>query len=243
MTGAEPPFPHPADREGPVVTLDGPAGSGKSTTAREVARRLKYRHLDSGAFYRALTFALLERGIGPERWERLGVGELDGVPLRVHRTQEGFEVRLGERALGEELRTPRVTGHVARLAELAPVRRWLLGIQREAGSRGRLVADGRDMGTVVFPDAEAKVFLTAELGERARRRLRDHGVEAPSDEQLRQEAERIEERDRRDSGREISPLRRPTGALMLDTTWLDFDEQVRAIVEYVRQVDHLGSQV
>lgn len=233
----------PREREGPIVTLDGPAGSGKSTTAREVARRLGFRHLDSGAFYRALTVALLERGIAPERWAGLVPEDFDRIPLRVEPMPNGFRVRLGEHPLEEELRTPRVTAEVSSLASLRAVRGWLLGIQREAGRRGRLVADGRDMGTVVFPDAEVKVFLTADLWERARRRLRDHGVERPTAAQLEQEAQRITERDRTDSERELSPLRRPADAFDLDTTGFDFDAQVEAIVRRVRQVDHPGRLV
>lgn len=224
-------------REGPVVTLDGPAGSGKSTTAREVARRLGFRHLDSGAFYRALTFGLLEAGVGPERWSALSAVDLDAVGVRVEPAGEAFRIRLGESVLGEQLRSPSVTARVSQLAGLAPVRAWLLGIQRTAGAHGRLVADGRDMGTVVFPDAEVKVFLTADLAERARRRLREHGVVAPSEAELEREVERISARDQMDSEREISPLREPEGALVIDTTTLTFEQQVDAILKRVRELE------
>jgi cytidylate kinase len=221
-------------REGPVVTLDGPAGSGKSTTAREVARRLGFRHLDSGAFYRALTFGLLEAGVEPESWGGLVAADLDRVGVRVEPTAQGFAILLGGRELSEELRSPRVTAHVSRLARLAPVRAWLLETQRAAGRRGRLVADGRDMGTVDFPQAEVKVFLVADLAERARRRLREHGVADPSTVEIEREAERIAARDRSDSDREHSPLREPAGALILDTTRLTFEQQVHEILDRVR---------
>jgi cytidylate kinase len=223
-----------SEKEGPVVTLDGPAGSGKSTTAREVARRLGFRHLDSGACYRALTYGLLEAGAEPGRWDLLGAGDLDKIGIRVEPTADGFRILLGDRVLGEELRTTRVTALVSRLAGLAAVREWLLGTQRAAGRRGRLVADGRDMGTVVFPDAEVKVFLVADLAERARRRLREQGAAAPSEAEVEREAERIAARDRTDSERELSPLRQPEGALLLDTTRLTFEEQVEAILARVR---------
>ena len=225
------------EREGPVVTLDGPAGSGKSSTAREVARRLGFRHMDSGAFYRALTYGLLEGGIAPERWEGLTASDMEAAGVRVEPTREGFLILLGAHPLEDELRSPRVTARVSQLAGLAPVRGWLLGIQREAGTLGRLVADGRDMGTVVFPAAEVKVFLTADLSERARRRLNEQGVADPSGAQLAQEAARIGERDRGDSERKLSPLRRPEGALELDTTRLTFEQQVEAILRRVREVD------
>jgi cytidylate kinase len=147
-----------------------------------------------------------------------------------------FQVRLGERVLGPELRTAEVTGRVPYLAGLPPVRQWLIRYQRQAAEHGSLVADGRDMGTVVFPVADLKFFMTADLRERARRRLRDHGIDAPSEDEVSREAERISERDRTDSERELSPLRRPDDAIDVDTTALDFDEQVEAIVARVRQV-------
>tara|TARA_B100001123_G_scaffold230236_1_gene258841 strand:- start:2641 stop:3342 length:702 start_codon:yes stop_codon:yes gene_type:complete len=230
------------EREGLVVTIDGPAGSGKSSTAREVARRLGFRHMDSGAFYRALTYGLLDAGVGPGRWEGLTTPDLEGVGVSVQPTDMGFRVLLGSRSPEAEIRSSRVTAHVSRLAGLSVVRSWLLGIQRDAGRAGRLVADGRDMGTVVFPGAEVKVFLTADLPERARRRLTEQGVVGPSAAEIVRETARIGERDRGDSERELSPLRCPEDALELDTTYLTFEEQVKAIMERVREVDGLLRQ-
>lgn len=223
-------------REGPVVTLDGPAGSGKSTTARAVARRLGLRHLDSGALYRALTYALLEAGVPEARWQALGVEDLLALGVELAPTEQGFEVRLRGRALTDGLRTPRVTERVAQLARLPAARACLLDLQRSAGERGRLVADGRDMGTVVFPDADLKIYLVADLEERARRRLRETGVDDPSPEALADQVGAIRERDRIDSGRRISPLRRPDDAVEIDTTALSFEEQVEAIVERARRL-------
>lgn len=221
--------------EGPIVTLDGPAGSGKSTTARAVARRLGFRHLDSGALYRALTVALLESGIPRDRWESLTVADLQALGVRVTAAGEKLQVGIGPRILGAELRTAEVTALVSPLARLGAVRGALLELQREAGRQGRLVADGRDMGTVVFPDAEVKVFLVADLRERARRRLLERGGPPPSQADLDQEAVRIAERDERDSRREISPLRRPDDAVEVDTTRLSFGEQVEHVVALVRR--------
>ena len=188
-------------REGPVVTIDGPAGSGKSTTAREAARRLGFRHLDSGALYRALTWALLESGLEPARWPALSGEDLRGLGLDVAPTDDGFEIRVGGRVLADELRSERVTAYVSQLARIPAVRGCLLDVQRGAGAAGRLVADGRDMGTVVFPDADLKVFLVADLEERA-----------------------------------VSPLRKPDDAWELDTTGLDFEAQVEAVVRRVREL-------
>ncbi|MGD8320878.1 MAG: (d)CMP kinase [Gemmatimonadota bacterium] len=224
-------------RPGPVVTVDGPAGSGKSTTARAVARRLGFRHLDSGALYRALTHALLESGRAPSTWPSLSQREVEALGVTVEPVDQGFEIRLEGRTLGPELRTEEVTGHVSALATLPAVRGALLGLQRAAGSAGRLVADGRDMGTVVFPDAAVKVYLVAALEERARRRLLERTEREPTPGEVAAEARIIAERDRRDSERALSPLRRPEDARDLDTTGLTFDEQVERVVAWVRAVD------
>jgi cytidylate kinase len=220
-------------KEGPVVTLDGPAGSGKSTTAREVARRLGFRHLDSGALYRALTFALLDAKIPETRWSSLSVEELRSLGVELLTTDDGFEVCAGGRPLAAELRSKDVTARVAALAELPAVRICLRTLQQEAGARGKLVADGRDMGTVVFPDADVKVYLLADLEERARRRLRESGAIDPTPEHLAAEVDTIHARDRKDSGRDISPLKKAEDAVEIDTTELTFEEQVSRIVDLV----------
>jgi len=227
--------PPPEDSQGgPVITLDGPAGSGKSTTAREVARRLGFRHLDSGSLYRGITLALREAGVPAEDWPGLTLEQLDAIPLHLVPIPGGFELQLGGRPLGDELRDPAVTDLVPTLAGLPAIRNWLLGTQRSAARWGGLVADGRDMGTVVFPDAAVKVFLTAELEERARRRyLQEEGSEAGAD-QLESEAMRLEARDRKDRERATSPLRQAEGALVLDTTGLDFQEQVERVLTAVQ---------
>jgi cytidylate kinase len=223
-----------APRVGPIVTIDGPAGSGKSTTAKEVARRLGIRHLDSGALYRGLTVALLEAGWPPDAWGELSEADLESLDLSFTPTSEGFEVGLAGRVLGPELRTERVTNLSSPLARLSAVRAVLLGMQRDAAGFGGLVADGRDMGTVVFPDADVKVFLVAELSERARRRLLERNGRDPHPDEVTSQATVIAARDKRDSERRISPLRRPDGAADLDTTELDFEDQVEAIVSLVR---------
>ena len=218
----------------PVVTLDGPAGSGKSTTAREVARRLGFRHLDSGALYRALTFALLSAGIPEDDWPKLSAEELDRFPIRLEPAGTLFEVVLADRVLTKELRTPEVTARVSPLSALPAVRAWLLEAQRRAGKAGGLVADGRDMGTVVFPDADVKIFLTADLPERARRRLLERDGRSPSTEELAEEARRIQDRDDRDSGRAVAPLKKPEDALEVDTSNLSFETQVEVIIRHVK---------
>jgi cytidylate kinase len=192
--------------------------------------------LDSGALYRALTFALLESGVPEAHWPALGLEDFRALGAALDPTAGGFEVRLGTRVLADELRSPEVTARVPLLARLSAARACLLDLQRSAGARGRLVADGRDMGSVVFPDADLKVYLVADLEERALRRLREAGIAAPGPEQLSEQVSAIESRDRIDSARDISPLRRPEGAMEIDTTTLSFEEQVSTIVERVRRL-------
>ena len=219
-----------------LVTLDGPAGVGKSTTARAVAGVLGFRYLDSGALYRAVTYGLLRSGIPREEWSALTPTQLEELGVQVAPGEATLEIRWRGSLLSHELRTPEVTEAVPAVARIPAVRRWLLGAQRAAAEDGRLVADGRDMGTVVFPQAWVKVFLQADLRERARRRLGDQGVDHPSGAEVEAEAERLGARDRQDAGREVAPLRKPEGALVVDTTDLSFQEQVDRIAAYAREV-------
>ncbi len=221
-----------APRRPPIVTVDGPAGSGKSSTASEVARVLGFRHLDSGALYRGLTLALLRSGVPEEEWEALSEAALGRLDIRLETAGNGFRILLDGEDPGDALRSEEVTSRVSRAARVPAVRARLLALQREAGGDGGIVTDGRDMGTVVFPGAEVKVFLVADLEERARRRLLQEGKE-PTPEAVTAEADRLRDRDRVDEERQASPLRRPEGALVVDTTRLDFHEQVARIVNQV----------
>jgi 3-phosphoshikimate 1-carboxyvinyltransferase len=238
------PVRRPEPSRPPVVTLDGPAGSGKSTTAREVARRLGFLHLDSGALYRAVTLALLEaersgEGRPEPEWDGVTVAELDAFDIALERHEGGFRVRVGNRHPEAELRSAEVTERVSRVARIPAVRDWLLATQRHTARDGGVVADGRDMGTVVFPEAEVKIFLVADLEERARRRLaetREAGADAEP-EVLEAEARRLSDRDREDARRAVAPLRPAPDAVELDTTDLTFDEQVDRVVERVRAVE------
>ncbi len=216
-----------------IVTIDGPAGSGKSSTARDVARRLGFRHLDSGAFYRTLTLAALDAGIPPARWERLTRRDLDRLDADGRPGPDGFRFTIAGREVTDRIRSDEVNASVSLMARVPAVRAWLLERLRAAATTD-LVADGRDMGTVVFPDADVKVFITAAAEERARRRLLERGVEHPEAHMLAAETERLIERDRIDSERDVAPLRQPSDAIVIDTTDLDFDAQVDAVVRLVR---------
>ncbi len=232
----------PGRKNGIVIAIDGPAGSGKSSTARSVAAALGYRHLDSGAFYRAITLAALERGIDPDLWEGLTLDQLQGLEVDAVPRDGGFELVIGGRPVGERIRSPAVNANVSRMAAVPAVREWLLDRLRGAGRAGGLVADGRDIGTVVFPDAELKVFLVADPAVRARRRLAQDGNPFPTPDQLESEIRRLQERDRKDSMRAVAPLTRAPDAILLDTTHLTFEQQVAEITRLARERERLGGR-
>lgn len=225
----------PRHADGIIVAIDGPAGSGKSSTARAAAAALGYRHLDSGAFYRAITLAALRAGIPEARWTGLSAGELEALGVEGTAVEGGYRITLRGEDVSEAIRAPEVNAHVSQMAAVPGVREWLMGALREAGARGGLVADGRDIGTVVFPDAELKVYLECAPGERARRRLLEQGATDLSEAAVQAEAARLAGRDAIDSTRAVAPLSRANDAVLLDTTRLDFSEQVDAIVRLVRE--------
>ncbi len=219
----------------PIVAIDGPAASGKSTTARAVARELGYCHVDSGALYRAVTLVALE-GLGPAAaWSETAVvtaARSRGVAARPR--AERLEVTVGGAMREEALRSDAVTAEVSRVAAMPAVRDLVNGLLRAAAEEGGVVMEGRDIGTVVFPDAEVKVFLVAAPEERARRRLLEGG--RPLDDRaVHQEAAALVARDARDAGRAVAPLRPAPDAVRLDTTALSFAEQVRRVVALVRE--------
>lgn len=221
--------------DGIIIALDGPAGSGKSSTAKAVAAQLGYRHLDSGAFYRAITYAALRSGIQPDGWERLSHDDLDRMDVHGRPAAHGYVMSVGGADVILEIRTPEVNAHVSQMAAIPAVREWLMDALREAGARGGLVADGRDIGTVVFPDAELKAYLIADAEERARRRLTEQGIVDAPLEDVRAEAARLQGRDAIDSGRPTAPLRQAEDAVVIDTTALSFAEQVERIVALARE--------
>ncbi len=224
-----------------VIAIDGPAASGKSSTAGLVAGRLGWAHLDSGALYRALTLAALdnigERGRGKgEGWSgQKIVGLADELPVRLVRVGDLFRPEVAGVDVDQAIRSDRVTRYVSVLAAIPEVRTWVNTQQRVAVERvdGGVVVDGRDIGTVVFPEAPLKIFLTATPDERARRRLsqRGEGVEV---ELVRRESQALAARDAADSSRQIAPLKPAPDAVLLDTTSLTLEQQVTRVVELAR---------
>ena len=225
----------PVEPACPVVAIDGTAGAGKSTTAKAVAERLGFRHLDSGAIYRAVTWGLLGSGWDPSALDNVAQDDLDALQLQVRWRGRSMEVwAAGERIPDPHLRTESVTAFSSLVSSVPSVRDHLLALQRSAARGPGLVAEGRDMGTVVFPDAGVKVFLVAHVRERARRRLRQKGHSVPSTAQVEAETARLRERDARDSSRKAAPLKSAPDAVRLDTTDLDPADQVEEIVKLVK---------
>ena len=226
-----------------TIAIDGPAASGKSVVGRRLAERLGYWFLDTGIMYRAVTWLALERGVSPDDSDGLGtlVGAVQLRPV----SMRGESVEVAGTLVGPELREPRVDGNVSNVSRHPTVREALVRQQRDyavsvtAGRNGSgqrsdagIVMIGRDIGTVVLPDAGLKVYLTASAGERANRRSREIQERGQAADAARVLAE-IEARDAIDSSRDASPLRPADDAWLLDTTCLEIDEVVAAILQRV----------
>jgi CMP/dCMP kinase len=209
-----------------LIAIDGPAGAGKSTVAKAVARALGFTYLDSGAMYRAVALAALERGIDPDDGERLGELAWD--------LDIGFErdtISLDGKPVEGRIRSPEVTVAASRVSVHPEVRQAMVKRQRELIAAGNYVAEGRDIGTVVSPDSPLKVFLTADETERARRRAADSG------EPVADVRDAMRDRDRRDQQRADSPLRPADESVEIDTTDLTPEQVVERIVELARERD------
>jgi cytidylate kinase len=212
-----------------VIAIDGPAASGKSSTAQMVADKLGFLHVDSGSLYRAATAAMLREEKDASNWTEESV--LDAArPVELRAARTSFYPVLDGKAIEDEIRGPAVTRHVSRVAQMPRVREWVNAKVREAAELKDVVVDGRDMGTVVFPDADLKIFLVADSRERALRRLRQRGTPA-SERVLDDETMRIKERDERDA-RQTVPAE---DAVTIDTTGLAQAEQVEQIVSLSKQ--------
>ena len=212
-----------------VVAIDGPAGAGKSTLAKKVADRLGMRYLDTGALYRVMAYSLHSGGIPPEEGAEM---EKALANLSVQIVENGL--LLNGKDVGKEIRSPLVDSIVSSYAALPAVGKHLLSLQREQGKRGALVADGRDMGTVVFPDAAVKIFLTASDEIRANRRLlelRERGEDVSYEEVLLT----IRERDKTDSERSAAPLRKADGAIEVNTDELTIEEAAELLAAIISE--------
>ncbi len=217
------------------IAIDGPAASGKSTTAKLVAEKLGYLHLDTGAMYRALTLGVLQRGIDVQARNLVEEYAERAEVMIDAEGKSGNRVYLNGNDVTNEIRLPEVTKNVSAVSSYEGVRSVMVREQRKMARRGGVVLEGRDIGTVVLPDAELKIFMIADVRERARRRKKDllvAGIEEAEEDIVRE----IEERDRKDSTRSVSPLKKAVDAVVLDTSALTIDEQVAFIIERAKAI-------
>lgn len=214
-----------------VVAIDGPAGAGKSTIAQMVAKKLGYVYIDTGAMYRAVAWKVLQSG--QPVTDALILKIIDDTNVSLENVNGQIYVKVDGTDVTGQLRTPAVTGLVSRVAQLAPVREKMVLLQREMARNGAVVMDGRDIASHVLPEADVKVFLTASIEERAKRRwqeVKDKGYVADLEE-LKKE---IEARDKADMERAVSPLVRVPEAVLLDTTGMGIEEVVAAVLKLCR---------
>ncbi len=222
-------------RPRPVVAIDGPVSSGKSTAARGLARALGFVYLSTGAMYRAVAIKAREMNIDPDApdlEERVGA-MLDSAHIEF----DGERIMLDGRDVSHQIGDPVIGDLASRLSTLAVVRRRMRDLQRAMGERGGVVMEGRDIGTAIFPDAEFKFFLDADVRERARRRFAElaaKGVATTFDEVL----EQLIERDRRDRERELAPLRRAEDAVLIDSTAMDATQVVEVMKSRIDAANH-----
>ncbi|MBU1921486.1 (d)CMP kinase [bacterium] len=213
----------------PIIAIDGPAGSGKSTTARLVAEKLHLMHIDTGAMYRAVALKMLKHGVeltDKEQLQKL----LDSTMVTQKESADGLRILLDSVDVTDDIRTPEISLWVGPVSEHPVVREHLVKWQRELGQAGGVVLEGRDIGTVVFPDADLKIFLIADVHVRALRRRKEmlaRGIDQPVEEV----EDALAARDERDSTREYSPLRKADDAAEVNTTHMTIGDQVDAIVK------------
>jgi cytidylate kinase len=214
-----------------VIAIDGPAASGKSSTAQWVAKRLGFNHVDSGALYRALTAVALRRFPNPAKWDHLSVLE-GGALISLVPDGHSFAPTIDGQRVDDEIRGTEVTRHVSQVARMMAARTWVNTKVRATGAAFDIVVDGRDMGTAVFPDAQLKIFLVADPWERARRRLLQQLGRSPADDEIAEETQRLVHRDAGDSTQTVQA----PDAILIDTTYLTQEEQVERIVALARTV-------
>ena len=216
-----------------VIAIDGPAASGKSSTAQWVAKRLGFNHVDSGALYRAITAAAMRRNADAESWTEDFV-LAGGKAIALEPDGRSFAPTIEGRRVDEQIRGSEVTRHVSRVARMPRVREWVNQQVRATVTTFDIVVDGRDMGTAVFPNAQLKVFLVADPWERARRRLLQSLGRGPTDAEIAEETDRLV---RRDAGDSTQTVQAPD-AVLIDTTYLTQEEQVERIVALAQAVSH-----
>jgi cytidylate kinase len=216
------------------IAIDGPAASGKSTTAREVAKRLNVIYIDSGAMYRAVTLKAIRDGIPTTNFEQV-VKIAENLEIRFEQHDSQTIIFMDNEDVSSQIRDPKVNNHINPVAANPKVREIMVRKQQELGKEGGVVMDGRDIGTVVFPDADLKVFMKASAEERAKRRyeeLINKGISISFDDVLQE----VRTRDRADSTRLHGPLKIAEDAIIIDTTALSIEEQILKIIALVKEI-------
>lgn len=215
-----------------IVTIDGPAGSGKSTTAKKVADALSFTYLDTGALYRAVAFYAISNGYTKD-FQKL-IENLKNIHIEIFYKEGKTTVILNGEDVSQKIRTLEVSSLVSPISAIPEVRKYLLSIQREIAKNSNVILDGRDTGTVVFPNADIKIFLVADVNKRAERRLKElkeMGQEATFEEVVAN----LKERDEKDSTRAIAPLKKADDAIEIDTSNITIEEQVERVIQLVRE--------
>ena len=215
-----------------IIAIDGPAGSGKTTTARLAATELNYLYIDTGAMYRAVTLAWLRSG--EEMTARNLYRIMESNPVTLRQSDEGQKTLLNGEDVSDEIRSPEVNRYVSPISAMEVVRDKMVRQQQEIGKDGGVVLDGRDIGTVVFPKAELKIFLLASIDTRAKRRMKEQQQKGIG-QSFEETREQILKRDDFDSSRDISPLKKADDAVEIDTSELTIEEQVQKVLELARE--------
>ncbi len=216
-----------------IIAIDGPAASGKSSVAKHLAEKLGFTYVDTGAMYRAITYLALRKNIVDDVDAVIDMVKNIGIELKFENGETRVFVN-GEEVT-EHIRTPEVNAKVSEISRIPEVREQLVKIQRKMGESGNLVAEGRDTTTVVFPNADLKIYLTAELDERATRRHLEYKAKG-SNVSFEDVKENLQKRDRIDSSRKVSPLSKAEDAYELDTTDLTIDEEIENIIKKVEEL-------
>lgn len=214
-----------------IIVIDGPAGSGKSSTAKAISDRLNIRFLDSGALYRAVTYFWLRQG-KPNNNEFFNM--LTDINLETDLTENIFRVRLDGADISEKIRSPEVSNNVSKTASLPGVRKRVNLFMRNLVKKGAFIADGRDLGTAVFPDADLKFYMDASIEERAKRRFAEIRI-ARDDVTLGEVIENLKSRDHTDQNRAADPLKKADDAIVIDTTGKTFKEQVDCMSAIIKE--------